>query len=107
MTNSPSASSEVVVLLVDDQIIVAQAVHRLFAQDPDIVFHYCASPHEALECAEALRPTIILQDLVMPDVNGLTLVRKYRASPVTAEIPIIVLSTKEDAVTKSNAFAEG
>lgn len=98
---------EVIVLLVDDQVIVAQAVHRLFAQDPDIAFHFCPSPHEALERATTLRPTVILQDLVMSDVNGLDLVRKYREAPATAEIPIIVLSTKEDPVTKSQAFAAG
>jgi two-component system chemotaxis family response regulator WspR len=102
-----SAPSEVVVLLVDDQKIVARAVRDLFAEDQDIVFHYCSSPHEALERAEALRPTVILQDLVMPDITGLELVRKYRATPATAEIPIVVLSTREDPITKSEAFAEG
>jgi two-component system chemotaxis family response regulator WspR len=86
---------------------VARAVRQLFAQDPDIAFHYCASPHQALERAEALRPTVILQDLVMPDITGLELVRRYRATPATAEVPIIVLSTKEDPITKSQAFAEG
>jgi len=102
-----SNSPEVVVLLVDDQMIVARAVRQLFAQDPDIAFHYCPSPHQALERAETLHPTVILQDLVMPDITGLELVRKYRATPATAEIPIIVLSTKEDPITKSQAFAEG
>jgi two-component system chemotaxis family response regulator WspR len=103
----PIVPSEVVVLLVDDQMIVARAVRELFAQDKDIAFHYCSSPHQALERAEALRPTVILQDLVMPDITGLDLVRKYRTTPATAEIPIIVLSTKEDPITKSQAFAEG
>jgi two-component system chemotaxis family response regulator WspR len=79
----------------------------LVAEDQDIVFHYCSSPHHALERAEALRPTVILQDLVMPDITGLELVRKYRATPATAEIPIVVLSTREDPITKSQAFAEG
>ena len=103
----PSAPPEVVVLLVDDQMIVARAVRQLFAEDRDIAFHYCPSPHQALERAAALSPTVILQDLVMPDVSGLELVRLYRATPTTAEIPIIVLSTKEDPITKSQAFAEG
>jgi two-component system chemotaxis family response regulator WspR len=107
MDTLSSAPPEVVVLLVDDQMIVARAVRQLFAQDQDITFHYCPSPHQALERAAALNPTVILQDLVMPDVSGLELVRKYRSSPATAEIPIIVLSTKEDPVSKSQAFAEG
>jgi two-component system chemotaxis family response regulator WspR len=103
----PRVPSGVVVLLVDDQMIVAGAVRRLFADDPDIAFHYCPSPHQALERAEALHPTVILQDLVMPEIAGLELVRRYRANPATAEIPIIVLSSREDPVTKSQAFAEG
>jgi two-component system chemotaxis family response regulator WspR len=107
MTSPPSTAPEVVVLLVDDQMIVAHAVRRLFAQDQDIALHYCPSPHQALERAAALRPTVILQDLVMPDIQGLELVRRYRATSATAEIPIIVLSTKEEAITKSQAFAEG
>jgi len=94
-------------LLVDDQMIVARAVHQLFADDPDIAFHYCPSPHLAVEYARTLRPTVILQDLVMPGISGLELVREYRAIPATAEIPVIVLSTREEPVTKSQAFAEG
>src|ERR1700689_2054819 len=71
----PSAPPEVVVLLVDDQASVARAVRQLLAEDQGIAFHYCLSPHQALERAEALRPTVILQDLVMPDITGLELVR--------------------------------
>jgi two-component system chemotaxis family response regulator WspR len=40
-------------------------------------------------------------------VDGLTLVRQYRASRITKDIPIIVLSTKEEAAIKSDAFAAG
>jgi two-component system chemotaxis family response regulator WspR len=107
VTTPPTTTPEVVVLLVDDQMIVARAVRQLFAQDQDIAFHYCPSPHQAVERAQALCPTVILQDLVMPDINGLELVRKYRSTSATAEIPIIVLSTKEDPTTKSQAFADG
>jgi two-component system chemotaxis family response regulator WspR len=50
---------------------------------------------------------VILQDLVMPGLDGLTLVREYRNNPITRDIPIIVLSTKEDPLIKSAAFAAG
>ncbi len=43
----------------------------------------------------------------MPGVDGLTLVRGYRADPLTKDIPIIVLSTKEEPAVKSEAFAAG
>ena len=43
----------------------------------------------------------------MPGLDGLTLVREYRNHPATQNIPIIVLSTKEDPLIKSAAFAAG
>ena len=43
----------------------------------------------------------------MPEIDGLTLVRYYRANPATREVPLIVLSSKEDALTKAEAFALG
>jgi two-component system chemotaxis family response regulator WspR len=43
----------------------------------------------------------------MPNVDGLTLVRQYRDNPVTCDIPIIVLSTKEEPLVKSESFAAG
>jgi two-component system chemotaxis family response regulator WspR len=95
------------VLLVDDQAIIAQALRRLLADVPDIDLHYCCDPTEAIREANQIRPTVILQDLVMPSIDGLDLVRLFRANSETAETPIIVLSAEEDAATKSKAFAIG
>jgi len=95
------------VLLVDDQAIIGEAVRRALVAEPMIDFHYCATPTEAVAAAMEIRPTVILQDLVMPGVDGMSLVRRYRSTPQTKDIPIIVLSTKEDPKTKSEAFAGG
>jgi two-component system, chemotaxis family, response regulator WspR len=97
----------VMVLLVDDQPMVGEAVRRALASDPGIHMHYCSDPDAAVALAEQISPTVILQDLVMPNVDGLSLVRQYRANPATKGIPIIVLSTKEDAAIKSAAFTAG
>ena len=95
------------VLLVDDQAMVAHAVRRLLADLPDIDLHYCPDPIDAIKEANRIKPTVILQDLVMPSIDGLDLVRLFRANPATAETPIIVLSTEEDPQVKSRAFAIG
>ncbi|HEX8590124.1 PleD family two-component system response regulator, partial [Pseudomonas sp.] len=95
------------VLLVDDQAMIGEAVRRGLAQQDNIDFHFCADPHQAIAQAILIKPTVILQDLVMPGLDGLTLVREYRANPATRDIPIIVLSTKEDPLIKSAAFAAG
>ena len=95
------------VLLVDDQVMVAEAIRRCLANQPNIAFHYCIDPSEAIRLANQIKPTVILQDLVMPGIDGLTLVRHFRANPTTSETPIIVLSTKEEPTIKGQAFAAG
>ena len=107
MPNQPSNEYAVMVLLVDDQAMVGEAIRRALANQPNIDFHYCANPADALKIAGQITPTVILQDLVMPGVDGLTLVRQYRAEPTTRDIPIIVLSTKEEPAVKGEAFAAG
>jgi sigma-B regulation protein RsbU (phosphoserine phosphatase) len=97
----------VTVLLVDDQAIVGEAVRRMLADETDVAFHYCPDPTKAIERANEIGPTVILQDLVMPDIDGLTLVKFFRANPRTRDTPLIVLSTKEEAATKAQAFSLG
>jgi signal transduction histidine kinase/HPt (histidine-containing phosphotransfer) domain-containing protein/BarA-like signal transduction histidine kinase len=97
----------VMVLLVDDQAMVCEAVRRALATEPDVDFHYCSDAREAMTLATQIRPTVILQDLVMPGIDGLTLVGQFRANPATKDIPIIVLSTNENPQVKGQAFAIG
>jgi signal transduction histidine kinase/HPt (histidine-containing phosphotransfer) domain-containing protein len=101
------AEYHVMVLLVDDQAMVCEAVRRALANQTDIDFHYCADAREALNVANQIKPTVILQDLVMPGVDGLTLVKQFRTNPATRDTPIIVLSTNENPQVKGQAFAVG
>lgn len=102
-----SAQHPVTVLLVDDQAIIGEAVRRMLKPEADIVFHFLNDPAKAVETAISLKPTVILQDLVMPGIDGLTLAKAYRARAETRDIPLIVLSTKEEPATKAEAFAIG
>ena len=105
---SPSLTEyQIRVLLVDDQAMVGETVRRMLAPEADIIFQYCQDPTRAVPTAVAWSPTVILQDLVMPEVDGLDLVRFFRAHPKLRDIPLIVLSSKEEAVTKAEAFALG
>jgi len=97
----------IVVLLIDDQRIVGEAVRRMLAAESDIVLHCETDPALAVARAEALEPTVILQDLVMPGIDGLTLLRTFREHPRTRQVPMIVLSSKEEPKTKAEAFALG
>lgn len=106
-TGSSDIRDKPVVLLVDDQAMVAEAIRRMLVDEADIAFHYCKEPDKAVEKANEIRPTIILQDLVMPDMDGYTLLRAYRGNPATSGTPVIILSSREDPKDKSHAFEIG
>jgi len=95
------------VLLIDDQAFVGDAVTRALAGQTDIDLHFCSDPHQAIELANTLHPTVVLLDLLMPQIDGLTLLKRFRENASTAEVPIVVLSAEEEAQTKSDAFALG
>lgn len=95
------------VLLVDDQLMIAEAVRRMLAGYDDIEYHSVSDAASALAAAERIRPTVILQDLVMPGIDGFALIKSYRASAALREVPVIVLSSKEDAKLKAHGFAVG
>jgi CheY-like chemotaxis protein/HPt (histidine-containing phosphotransfer) domain-containing protein len=97
----------IVVLLVDDQPFVGAAVGRLLATEQDIDLHYCRYPLDAIALANQIIPSIILQDLIMPDIDGLTLVRSFRTNPPTARTPVIVLSGNDDEAMRARALEQG
>ena len=99
--------SSVTVLLVDDQVIIAEALRRILTTEEDIAFSYCKVPSQAIQNATEIKPTVILLDFMMPDINGLLLLRFFRANPTTRDIPIIMLSIKEEPKVKAEAFAFG
>ncbi len=109
-TPSPTGSwsgTPITVLLVDDQRFIGLALERLFATEPDIQLHCCDKADDALPRANAIQPTVILQDLVMPGIDGLSLVALYRKNAATARTPIIVLSGNEDADSRARSLAAG
>lgn len=103
----PLTAFKVRVLLVDDQLLVVEAVRRMLADQPDIEFHFVTDPGQALACALRLQPTVILQDLVMPNVDGFDLIRTYRGTDGLQHVPIIVLSAKDEPKLKAHGFAVG
>lgn len=95
------------VLLVDDQRIIAEALRRALAGEPDMLLKWEPDGARAQETALAWRPTVILQDLMLPNVDGFELLRRYRADPELANIPVVVLSSRDVPSIKAQGFEAG
>ncbi len=80
---------------------------KLLADVEDIELHSCYDGTQAVARAKHLGPTVILQDINMPDVNGLDLLHEYHLSPAIANIPVLILSGTDSVETKAEAFARG
>ena len=102
-----TAEHRVRVLLVDDQRIIAEAVHRLLHGQTDIDFHWTPSGTQALVEALKWKPTVVLQDLVMPDIDGFEVVQQFRLHEDMQHVPIIVLTSRDDPQLKAQGFATG
>lgn len=95
------------VLLIGDRTSVVERLRAAFEPHADIDFSCCSEPASVLKVASRIQPTVILQDMAVPDDDGLDLVEAFRAAPDLKDIPIIVLSSKGEAAGKKAAFSAG
>jgi len=95
------------VLLVDDQAIVEAALRRLLAAFSDVELLAERDADAGLRTALARRPDVILQDLVMPGMDGLQQIARIRAHPDLRDTPLVVLSSDSNAATNERCFRLG
>ncbi len=85
----PSGDSPIRVLVVDDSAVVRQVMLAVLSQEPDMAVTIAADPLIAMEKMKLARPDVILLDLEMPRMDGLTFLRKIMAED---PIPTLICS---------------
>ena len=84
------------VLLADDQVLIRSGFAALIGSDADLeVVGEASDGAEAVRQAFALRPDVVLMDIRMPGVDGLTAARQITEAPDLADVRVIVLTTFE------------
>jgi CheY-like chemotaxis protein len=81
-------------LLVDDDIAVHQMLELELTKE-GYVLESATSGAEALARVERSSPDVIIIDLMMPGMNGFELAERLRQQETTAQIPIVVLTSKD------------
>ncbi|MEO5362342.1 MAG: response regulator [Magnetococcus sp. DMHC-8] len=95
------------ILLIDDELITERLLRRIIQSESDMALYACQDPTQAIQMAEVIRPVVILTDLLMPTIDGISLIRQFRNCRAFSQLPIIMLSSEEDPYVKAQAFAAG
>jgi len=94
------------VLLVDDHAIVRAGCKAILTQHNHIsVCGEAASGPRAIEQAKSLRPTVVVMDLNLPDLNGIETTRRLKAQ--APNIRVVILSVHTDEVYVHRALEAG
>jgi len=94
------------VLLVDDQSVVRRALRGRFHLEPDLeVVGEASTGSEALALAQTLSPDVVLMDIEMPEMDGITATAALRR--VVPQSSVVILSIHDDAQARARTQAAG
>ena len=94
------------VLLVDDSNTVLMMEKMILAKGPFEIIT-ARDGLEAIAKSKSEKPDVILLDVMMPNLDGLSACAAIRAEPETAEIPIIMVTTRGEEQSIEAAFRNG
>ncbi|HPH94558.1 MAG TPA: response regulator [Anaerolineaceae bacterium] len=94
------------ILAVDDNLVNLKVIAATLAQAGFEVFTAESGP-KALAKVNDIRPDLIILDVMMPEMDGYEVCRRLRANPVTARLPIVMLTANDTLEEKIKGFEAG
>ncbi|MBU4332449.1 response regulator [Patescibacteria group bacterium] len=89
------------ILLIDDEELFRNAMEKTLRQEFEVVV--AADGAKGLRLAEKIKPKLILLDILMPEIDGLEVLRRMKKNRKTKNIPVILLTN----VDKDESVSEG
>ena len=82
------------ILLIDDSIVVGDSLKAILETDYDVTL--CHDADSGLDHAMSGKYSLILMDIIMPDMDGFTLLKKLQDMILTRYIPVIIVTSLSD-----------
>jgi threonine synthase len=90
------------VAIIDDTADARRLVRRILQSQGDFTIFEASSGREGLELVKREHPDLLILDLMMPEMDGFSVLDALKANPDTAEIPVIVSTAKELTIEEKN-----
>jgi DNA-binding response OmpR family regulator len=94
------------ILVVEDDELLSHMYERMFG-DNGYKVSVAIDGEDCLAQAKRHRPDVILLDVLMPKLDGLTTLKRLKADPKTASVPVLVISSLTDSATAHLALKLG
>ena len=94
------------VLIVDDSPTEAHVLKGMLEKN-GYETEIAQSGTEGIERAKAFKPDLVLMDVVMPGLNGFQATRQLTKDPETADIPVIIVTTKDQETDRVWGLRQG
>src|SRR2546426_4953836 len=93
---TPNLRNAIRILLVDDNVVFRAGVRALLWKQEDlVVVGEVGTGEEAVSCAKATRPDVVLMDLAMPGKGGIWAMRQLTALGVKAKVIVLTALSQE------------
>jgi len=86
------AGPALTVLCIEDNLSNLQLVERVLGRRPRVKLISAMRPQLGLDLASQHRPDLVPLDLHLPDMPGMEVLRRLRAGPKTADVPVVILT---------------
>lgn len=94
------------ILVVDDERAFCEVV-TVILESQGYQVHKAHHANDAFSLLDETTPGLILTDMMMPDIDGVSLIKRLRETPAWADIPVVVVSAYSEPEIQKNAFEAG
>jgi CheY-like chemotaxis protein len=94
------------ILIVDDEIVSRYTIEALLESEQYTLL-FAENGEQGIEKAEAMKPDIMLLDVMMPGMNGFAVCRKIRANAHLEDLPIVMITAWDDPTAKQRCLDVG
>lgn len=93
------------ILIIDDSLLQAESLLQILEQDYSV--ELCHNGPDGMKKAIAFQPSLILLDVIMPEMNGFEVLHRLKENEKTKDIPVIIITSLSDSGNEEKGLTMG